>query len=333
MSSTPSVNRESSPATVSNTSAPASPATADSAPKDNLAQKDALVVLPGNDQLPATLDSEEQPELESPENFKKSKKSIFADGVPDYFRLLAIQQKKDLDQKRDNMETRQKSTVAVQDAQKKANLETDKKINEQAEAQQKSSAKTGFLSIFTKVFSVLSFAIGAAMMFVPGLQGLGVALMVTSAIAFATSFPEVMKGLGDLITKALTPLIGEDAAKKIGPIVAAVLVAAAQIAIMFMVPNPAAVLSTAAAIFKTISTSAQVTQALISGGVGVSLGVNNLKLSDISFALDSLLANSDLFSSQLNSLLDSLNTEYQNMAEAVRKYTQQIDDTPKISAA
>lgn len=333
MSSTPSVNRESTTSPVSNTPVPNAPAMTDSAPKDNLAQKDAVVLLSGNEQLLPPLDLEEQPELESPENFKKPKKSLFADNIPDYFRLLATQQKKDLEQKRDNMEARQKSTASIQEAQKKANLETDKKINEQAESQQKSSAKSGFLSIFTKVFSVLTFVLGAAMMFVPGLQGLGIALMVTSAIGFATSFPEVMKGFGDFLTKVLTPLIGEDAAKKVGPILAAVIVAATQVAIMIAVPNPAAILSTAAAILKTIAASSQVAQSLVSGSVGFALGVNNLKLSDITFALDQLLADTSLFSTQLNNLIDALNSDYKNFAEAVRKYTQQIDDSPKISAA
>lgn len=303
----------------------------DQSPKDNLAQKDALVVMP--DSLVAQgLECEEQPEIETPEQFR-SKKPVIPKDLPDYFLLLATQQKKDLEQKKVNMESRLKSSELIQKAQEKANLETDKKINEQAESQQKSNAKSGFLSIFTKIFSVITFAIGAAMMFVPGLQALGVALMVTSAIAFATSFPEVMKALGDVFTKILTPLLGEELAKKIGPIVAAVVIAVAQIAIMFSVPNPAQVLSTAATVLKTISTASQVGQAAVSGGVGVSLGVNNLELADITNALDKLIASSDLFSSQFNNILDALNKEYQNMSDSVRKYVQQIDDTPKISIA
>jgi hypothetical protein len=303
----------------------------DLSPKDNLAQKDALVVMP--DSLVAQgLESEEQPEIETPEQFR-SKKPVIPKDLPDYFLLLATQQKKDLEQKKVNMESRLKSSAAIQEAQKTANLETDKKINEQAESQQKSNAKSGFLSIFTKIFSVITFAIGAAMMFVPGLQALGVALMVTSAISFATSFPEVMKALGDVFTKILTPLLGEELAKKIGPIVAAVVIAVAQIAIMIAVPNPAQVLSTAATVLKTISTASQVGQAAVSGGVGVSLGVNNLDLADITNALDKLMASSDLFSSQFNNILDALNKEYQNMSDSVRKYVQQIDDTPKISIA
>jgi hypothetical protein len=45
------------------------------------------------------------------------------------------------------------------------------------------------------------------------------------------------------------------------------------------------------------------------------------------------LANSELFSSQLNNVLDALTKDYDNMSESVRKYVQQIDDTPKVSIA
>jgi ABC-type multidrug transport system fused ATPase/permease subunit len=307
------------------------PAASDLSPKDNLAQKDALVVVPDTLAFP-DFASEEQPEIDTPEQFR-SKKPVIPKDLPDYFLLLATQQKKDLEQKKVNMESRLKSSTSIQKAQEKANLETDKKINEQTESQQKSNAKSGFLSIFTKIFSVITFAIGAAMMFVPGLQPLGIALMVTSAIAFATSFPEVMKALGDVFTKILTPLLGEELAKKIGPIVAAVVIAVTQIAIMVAVPNPAQALSAAAAILKTISAGSQIAQAAVSGGVGISIGVNNLDLADITNALDKLLASSDLFSAQFNNLLDALNKEYQNMSDSVRKYVQQIDDTPKISIA
>jgi hypothetical protein len=171
------------------------------------------------------------------------------------------------------------------------------------------------------------------MMFVPGLQPLGIALMVTGAISLATSFPEVMKALGDVFTKILTPFLGEELAKKIGPIVAAVTIAIAQLVILAMVPNPAQVLSTLGTVLKTIGAAAQVTNSAVSGTVGVLLGKNNLDLADITYAVDKLLANSELFSSQLNNVLDALTKDYDNMSESVRKYVQQIDDTPKVSIA
>lgn len=336
MSSTSSVSNDSNKPPVPATAAPAPTAAAsDLSPKDNLGRKDALVVL-ADSTVAVELDISEQPEIVSPEQFRSQKKPFVPKDIPDYFLLLATQQKKDLEQKRENMETRQKSAAAVQEAKKQANLNIDKKITEQTESQQKSSAKSGFLSIFTKVFSAITFAIGAAMMFVPGLQVLGIAMMVTSAIAFATSFPEVMKAVGDAFTKILTPLIGAEAAKQWGPIVAAVLIAVTQIAIMLAVPNPAQIVSAvsnAVAAMKTIAASAQITQAAVSGGVGVALGVNNLDLADITNALDQLTASSDFFSTQLNILLDALNKDYQNMSDSVRKYVQQIDDTPKIALA
>lgn len=327
------VTNDSKPQTVQSPDAPIPAPAANEAPKDVFAQKDALVVLSGNDQAIPLGDFEEAPEILPPEEFRKKKKAALPQDVPSYFALLAAQQKKDLEQKRDNMDARQRTAAAVQKAQKDSNLATDNKINEQAESQKKSSAKSGFLGIFSKVFSVITFAIGAAMMFVPGLQPLGIALMVTSAIGFATSFPAVMKALGDVFTALLKPLLGEELAKKLGPIFAAVFVAVAQVAVLLAVPNPAQVLSTAASILKTISTATQVTQSAVSGGVGVALGINNLKLADITFALDKLLANTDLFSTQLNNILDALGKEYENMSDSVRKYIQQIDDTPKVSIA
>ena len=300
---------------------------------DNLAKADALVVLSGNDQLPLPEGLEEQPEIETPANFRNKKSAFSGENIPDYFALLAFQQKKDIEQKRDNMEARQKSADSLQQAQKKSNQEVDKKITEQAESQSKSNAKSGFLGIFSKIFTGLTFLLGAAMMFVPGLQALGIALMVTSAIGFAASFPAVMEALGKAVTAFLTPFIGEENAKKIGPIVAAVLVAVTQVAIMFMVPNPATILSIGAQVLKGIAVGAQITQGAVSGGVGIALGINNLKLADITYALDQLTASSDLFSTLLNQALDALTSEYDNMSESVKRYVQQIDDTPKISIA
>ena len=242
MSSTSSISNDSNKQTISPTAAPAPAIASDLAPKDNLSRQDALVVL-SNSTLTPELDIAEQPEITTPEQFRSKKTPFAPKDLPDYFLLLATQQKKDLEQKRDNMETRQKSAAAIQEAKKQSNLDTNKKINEQTESQQKSNAKSGFLSIFTKVFSAITFAIGAAMMFVPGLQALGIALMITSAIAFTTSFPEVMKALGDVFTAILTPLIGAEAAKQWVPILAAIYVAAVQITVMIAVPNPVQILS------------------------------------------------------------------------------------------
>lgn len=300
---------------------------------DNLGRGDAVVVMSGNDQVTLPAGLEEQPEIETPESFKKNKSSFQQGDIPNYYTLLAFQQKNDLEQKRDNMETRQKSSDALQQAQKKNSQEVDKKMTEQADSQSKSNAKSGFLSVFSKIFSGITFLIGAAMMFAPGLQGLGIALMVTSAISLATSFPVVMEGLGKVVTGVLTPLFGEEFAKTAGPIIAAVLVAVTQVAIMFMVPNPATVLGIAEKVLKGIAVGAQVTQGVVSGSVGIALGWNNLKLADITYGLDQLTAKSDLFSTHLNQLLDALHSEYDNMSESVKRYVQQIDDTPKISIA
>jgi len=238
MSSTPSVGSSAPPTQANPIPDQAVPGAAN-VPTDNLARGDALVVMSGNDQFTLPEGLEEQPTIETPENFKKKKSSFTAGDVPDYFSLLAFQQKKDLEQKRDNMESRQKSSDALQQAQKKTNQEVDKKMTEQAESQSKSNAKSGFLSVFSKIFSGITLLLGAVMMAVPGLQAFGLALMVTSAIGLATSFPAVMEALGKVATAMLTPLLGEELAKKIGPIYAAILVAVTQVAIMFMVPNPA----------------------------------------------------------------------------------------------
>lgn len=300
---------------------------------DNLAKADALVVLSGNDQLTLPEGLEEQPEIETPEKFRSKKSGFTAGDVPDYFALLAFQQKKDLEQKRDNMESRQKSSDALQKAQTKTNQEVDKKMTDQAESQSKSNAKSGFLSVFSKIFTGATFLIGLAMMAFPGLQAFGIALMVTSAIGFATSFPAVMDALGKAVTAVLTPILGEELAKKIGPIYAAYLVAVTQVAIMFVVPNPAVILSITEKVLKGIAAGAQITQSAVSGGVGVALGWNNLDLAKITYALDQLTANADLYSTQLNQLLDALSSEYGNMSESVKRYVQQIEDTPKISIA
>lgn len=341
MSSTSSISNESNKPTVQAPATTAAVASPDLSPKDNLARKDALVVLSTNSQA---LGEElvERPEIESPEQFKSKKNLVKVNDLPDYFTLLATQQKKDLEQKRDNLDTRQKSTAAVMEAKKKANLQTNQKISEQADSQQKSSAKSGFLSVFTRVFSGITFAIGAVMMAVPGLQLLGVALMVSGAIGIATSFPEVTKAFGDLITKILTPVLGQDLAKTLGPILAAFYIAGAQVATMIVVPNPTQITSAVNNVLsalksisslKTLATYATITQTVVSAGMQGAISINNLNLADITKALDSLNASSELFSTQLNNLIDALNRDYQNMADSARKYAQQIDDTPKIAIA
>jgi hypothetical protein len=299
---------------------------------DNLGRSDALVVMSGNDQLILPEGLEEQPAIETPENFKKKKSAFSAENLPDYYALLAFQQKKDIEQKRDNMEARQKSTQSLQEVQKKTNQEVDKKMTDQAESQSKSNAKSGFLSVFSRIFSAVTLLVGAVLMAVPGLQPLGIALMITSAISLATSFPAVMEGLGKVFTAILKPF-GEEFAKKWGPIFAAAYVAIVQITIMFTVPNPAAMLGAAQKIMQGILTGAQISQALVSGGVGMAIGVNNLGLADITYALDMLTSNADLFQTQFNQLLDALTSEYDNMSQNVKRYVQQIDDTPKISIA
>lgn len=332
MPSTPSVN------TSAPTYAPPAPGATDNPhatpPSDNLSGDAAVNVLPQTSSTPPESDFNNPPVLDDPEQFRTNF-FLFgnAEGM-DYYSLLANKQQNDLEQRRANMLAQQDSADAIQEARTNANLETDKKINEQAESQAKSNAKSGFLSIFNKVFAGLTIALGVAIALVPGMLGLGIALAISGGIALATSFPEVMEKLGNAFTAMLTPLIGEEAAKKWGPILASVVVVVAQLAAMLpALINPAAALSVAAKVLKTLATLAQIAQGVTSGAVSIGLGLNNLDLAEITRALDRLYANSDLYSTQLNNLLDVLNAQYQSMSQAVNQYIQQIEGTPKISAA
>ncbi|MFM8982080.1 MAG: type III secretion system translocon subunit SctE, partial [Spartobacteria bacterium] len=90
------------------------------------------------------------------------------------------------------MKAQQKNLGNMQKAQKESAKEMDKKVEDQADKQAKSAAKSGFLSIFNKVFTAITAVIGAAMLFVPGLQVAGVIMLAGVAVSIATQIPGVM---------------------------------------------------------------------------------------------------------------------------------------------
>lgn len=325
--------------------------------KDNLTVGQSIVVDSNSGKQPLFEEiPDEAPALASPEDFKKKKKSVSQEAV-NYFELLLAQSKINLDSKQESLKARQRSLGKMQEAQKESAKEMDKKIDEQAEKQTKSAAKSGFLSIFSKIFTAVTAVIGAVMLFVPGLQVAGALMLAGAAVSIATQIPGVMEGLGKMFTALLTPLLGKELAEKIGPIFATVLVAVVQIALS--VASAVAVtkfiklvdvakksmdvldvkqksldmLRLAATALKWAASSAGTVQGGVSGGVGIALGANNISLADITRAVDSLSALNDSLNTQVEQMIQTINQNYQQMTNDLRRMSQQVDSIPTFQVA
>lgn len=328
------------PVQTSQTTGPAPAPAASVAPEvsDNLKFQAGVVVDPDSktqtlaDEIP-----EEIPALATPEDFKKKKKAVSEDSIS-YFELLLAQSKSNLESRKDSIEARQKSLGRMQQAQKESAKEMDKKIDEQAESQRKSAAKSGFLSIFSKVFTAITAVIGVAMLFVPGMQAFGVLMLVGAAVSIATQIPGVMEGLGKMFTAILTPILGKELAEKWGPIVAAIYVAVVQIALA--VSGPMTVKNIAegamkafAAVIKWTASVAGTVQGAVQGGVGIALGVNNIDLAKITKSVDLLTSLNDLFGTQIQQYIETINQNYKQMTEDMRRSSQLVSDFPTFQVA
>jgi|GEM_PF-1350669 len=331
-------NEPTKPAPISNP-APSAPATS-AVPdiKDNLTVKDAVVVDPntGNTTVPNDI-SEEAPLLETPQDFKKKKKAVSEEAVS-YFELLLLQSKSNFESRKDSIESRQKSLSRMQHAQKDSAKEMDKKVEEQSEKQSKSAAKSGFLSIFSKIFTAITAVIGAAMLFVPGMQAFGVLMLVGAAVSIATQIPGVMEGLGKIFTAILTPIIGKEAAEKWGPMVAAIYVAVVQIALAVAAPMTVAnlaqgALRATASALKFVASAAGTVQGAVGGAVGIALGVNNIDLAKITKAVDSLTSLNDLMNTQIQQYIETINQNYKQMTDDLRRSSQLVTDLPTFQVA
>lgn len=281
--------------------------------------------------------SEEIPSLSSPEDFKSKKKAVSQDSI-NFFDLLLAQAKSNLESRKDSIEARQNSLVRVQDAQKENTKEMDKKVDNQVESQSKSASKSGFLSIFSKVFTAITAVIGVAMLFVPGMQAFGVLMLVGAAVSIASQIPGAMEGLGKVFTAILTPFIGKEAAEKWGPIVATIYVAVVQIALV--VAGPSTVTSSAeglmrmaATVIKWSASAAGTVQGAVQGGVGIALGANNIDLAKITKAVDSLTSLNDLLNTQVQQMIQSLNQNYKQMTDDLRRSSQIVTDFPTFQVA
>lgn len=281
--------------------------------------------------------SEEIPSLSSPEDFKSKKKAVSQDSI-NFFDLLLAQAKSNLESRKDSIEARQNSLVRVQDAQKENTKEMDKKVDNQVESQSKSASKSGFLSIFSKVFTAITAVIGVAMLFVPGMQAFGVLMLVGAAVSIASQIPGAMEGLGKVFTAILTPFIGKEAAEKWGPIVATIYVAVVQIALV--VAGPSTVTSSAeglmrmaATVIKWTASAAGTVQGAVQGGVGIALGANNIDLAKITKAVDSLTSLNDLLNTQVQQMIQSLNQNYKQMTDDLRRSSQIVTDFPTFQVA
>lgn len=310
--------------------------------KDNLSANQGLVIDPHTNRPLLTDEvTEEAPELAPPQDFVKKKKTVSPESI-NLFELILSQQTNSLQMKRDSLEARQRGTAAIQKAQKENAQDYDKKVNEQAESQRKSAAKSGFLSVFTKVFTAITAVIGALLLIVPGMQVFGVLMLVGAAVSIATQIPGVMEGLGKMFTAMLTPLIGKEAAEKVGPIIAAIYVAAIQITLAFVAPTAivasalkvaSTAMKFAASALRWSASAAGTIQGGVQGSVGIALGYNNIDLAEITKAVDTLSARSDFFDSQVQQLIEAINQNYQDMASEIRRMSQQIDAVPNIQIA
>jgi hypothetical protein len=321
-------------------SGPASAPAATETPevKDNLTVQAGVLVDPNpKTQTPAGEISEEIPSLSSPEDFKSKKKAVSQDSI-NFFDLLLAQAKSNLESRKDSIEARQNSLARVQDAQKENAKEMDKKVDNQVESQSKSASKSGFLSIFSKVFTAITAVIGVAMLFVPGMQAFGVLMLVGAAVSVATQIPVVMEGLGKVFTAILTPFIGKEAAEKWGPIVATIYVAVVQIALV--VAGPSTVTSSAeglmkmaATVIKWTASAAGTVQGAVQGGVGIALGANNIDLAKITKAVDSLTSLNDLLNTQVQQMIQTINQNYKQMTDDLRRSSQIVNDFPTFQVA
>ena len=321
-------------------SGPASAPAAKETPevKDNLMVQAGVLVDPNSKtQTPAGEISEEIPSLSSPEDFKSKKKAVSQDSI-NFFDLLLAQAKSNLESRKDSIEARQNSLVRVQDAQKENAKEMDKKVDNQVESQSKSASKSGFLSIFSKVFTAITAVIGVAMLFVPGMQAFGVFMLVGAAVSIATQIPGAMEGLGKVLTAILTPFIGKEAAEKWGPIVATIYVAVVQIALVVAGPSTIArsaaeLMSTAATVIKWTASAAGTVQGAVQGGVGIALGANNIDLAKITKAVDSLTSLNDLLNTQVQQMIQTINQNYKQMTDDLRRSSQIVNDFPTFQVA
>ena len=306
--------------------------------KDNLTTNPGLVVDPNlNPTILAGEMTEEVPVLATPEDFKKKKKTVSQESI-NFFELILSQQKNSLEMKRDSLEARQRGAAAMQKAQKENAQDYDKKVNEQAESQRKSAAKSGFLSIFSKVFTAITAVIGVAMLFIPGMQAFGVLMLVGAAVSIATQIPGVMEGLGKMFTAILTPLLGKELAEKWGPIVAAIYVAVVQIALAVSGPMTVSNIATGAmkafaAVIKWTASVAGTVQGAVQGGVGIALGANNIDLAKITKSVDLLTSLNDLFGTQIQQYIETINQNYKQMTEDMRRSSQLVSDFPTFQVA
>jgi len=318
--------------------APAPAASAVPDIKDNLTVREGVVVDQSTGKTIVADDiTEEAPLLETPQDFKKKKKTVSEESI-NFFELLLAQSKINLETRQDSLKARQDGLKSMQKAQKDSAKDMDKKIDEQNQKQSNSSAKSGFLGIFSKVFTALTAVIGVAMLFVPGMQAFGVLMLVGAAVSVATQIPGVMEGLGKMFTAILTPIIGKELAEKWGPIVAAIYVAVVQIALA--VAGPAAIgnlaqgaMRLAATVLKYAATAAGTLQGGVQGGVGVALGANNIDLAKITKAVESLSGLNDLLNTQVQQAIDSINQNYKQMTADLRRASQQIDSVPTFQVA
>lgn len=326
------------PVSTSNPAAPAPAASAVPDIKDNLTMKEGLVVDPntGKTIVPEDI-PEEAPLLDTPQDFKKKKKTVSQESI-NYFELLLAQSKLNLETRKDSLEARQKGLKSMQAAQKDSAKEMDKKIDEQNQKQEKSAAKSGFLSIFSKIFTAVTAILGVAMLFVPGMQAFGVLMLVGAAVSVATQIPGVMEGLGKMFTAILTPILGKELAEKWGPIVAAIYVAVVQIALA--VAGPAAIgnlaqgaMRLAATVLKFAATAAGTLQGGVQGGLGIALGVNNIDIAKITKAVESLAGLNELLTTQVQQTIDAINQNYKQMTADLRRASQQIDSIPTYQVA
>jgi hypothetical protein len=328
------------PVQTSQTTGPAPAPAASVAPEvsDNLKFQAGVVVDPDSktqtlaDEIP-----EEIPALATPEDFKKKKKAVSEDSIS-YFELLLAQSKSNLESRKDSIEARQKSLSRMQQAQKESAKEMDKKVDEQSESQRKSAAKSGFLSIFSKVFTAITAVIGVAMLFIPGMQAFGVLMLVGAAVSIATQIPGVMEGLGKMFTAILTPLLGKELAEKWGPIVAAIYVAVVQIALAVSGPMTVSNIATGAmkafaAVIKWTASVAGTVQGAVQGGVGIALGANNIDLAKITKSVDLLTSLNDLFGTQIQQYIETINQNYKQMTEDMRRSSQLVSDFPTFQVA
>jgi hypothetical protein len=88
-----------------------------------------------------------------------------------------------------------------------------------------------------------------------------------------------------------------------------------------------------ASILRWTASAAGTVQGGVQGGVGVALGIDNIDLAQITKAVDSLLAQTDFFDSQMQQLIEAINQNYNDMAAEIRRIGRQVDSIPTIQIA